>query len=92
LLINIATFLTFLNVVLKGLKQDTFNGCNACDMFNGNVIMFNANSFAYFIASWVTSSIKKCQFVTIMYDQKTIAINFVTKKSLGCIKEVTLNL
>jgi hypothetical protein len=68
LLIDIATSLTFLNVVLKGLKQDTFNGCNACDMCNDNVIMFNPNSFACSIASRVTSLVEKCQFAIIMYD------------------------
>jgi aryl-phospho-beta-D-glucosidase BglC (GH1 family) len=45
--------LTFLNVVLKGLKQNTSYGCTACDVCNGNVIMFNPNSFACSIASKV---------------------------------------
>jgi hypothetical protein len=31
-----------LNVVLKGLKQNTSSGCNACD---GSVIMFNPKDF-----------------------------------------------
>ncbi len=51
LLINIVVSLNFLNDVLKNLKQDTFNGYNACDVGDGNVIMFNPNSFAYSIAS-----------------------------------------
>jgi len=46
LLLNIDAFLTFLNVVLKGLKQDTYNGCNACNVCDGNVIMSNPKSFA----------------------------------------------
>jgi hypothetical protein len=43
-----------LNVVLKGLKQDTSSGCNECDVCDGNVIMFNPKFFAYFIAFKVT--------------------------------------
>ncbi len=54
LLLNIDAFLTFLNVVLKGLKQDTYNGCNVCNVCDGSVIMSNPNSFACFIAFRVT--------------------------------------
>jgi hypothetical protein len=39
--------LDFLNVVLKSSKQNTSNACDVC---NGNVIMFNPNSFACSIA------------------------------------------
>jgi hypothetical protein len=65
LLRDIVTSLTFFNVMLKGLKQDTFNGCNVCDVCDGNVIMSNPNSFAYFITYRVTwlpcpSIIYKC--------------------------------
>jgi hypothetical protein len=57
--------LTFLNVVLKGLKQNTSNGYNACDLCNDNAIMFNSNFFACSISSkviWVPcpSRINKC--------------------------------
>jgi hypothetical protein len=68
LLIDIARYSTVFYVVLKGLKQDTFIGYNAYDMCNVNVIMFNLNSFACFIAYKVTSLVEKCQFVIIMYD------------------------
>ncbi len=65
---DIVTSPTFLNVVLNGWKQDTFNGCNACDVYDGSVIMFNFNSFAYSIASkimWLPcpSRINKCSLV-----------------------------
>jgi hypothetical protein len=33
------TYLTFLNVVLNGLKQNTFNGWRSCDVWDGKVIM-----------------------------------------------------
>jgi hypothetical protein len=35
LLLDIITSLTFLNVILNDLKQDTFNGCRTCDMWDG---------------------------------------------------------
>ncbi len=54
LFLDIIASLTFLNVVLKGLKQYTCNGCNSYGVFDGNVIMSNLNSFAYSIASRVT--------------------------------------
>jgi hypothetical protein len=65
LVVGLEKDLTFLNVVLKGLKQNTSNGCNACDVCNDNVIMLNPNSFACSIASkiiWLScpSRIKKC--------------------------------
>jgi hypothetical protein len=68
LLLDIATSLTFLNVILKGLEQDTSNGCNACDVCDGNVIMLNPNSFAYsivFKVTWLLSSsrINKCKLL-----------------------------
>jgi hypothetical protein len=57
--------LTFLNVVVKGLKQNTSNRYITCDVCDGNVIMSSPNSFAYSIASRVTwlpcpSRINKC--------------------------------
>jgi hypothetical protein len=60
--------LTFLNVVLKVLKQNTSNGYNACDVCDGNVIMFNQNSFACSIASnviWLPcpSRINNCRLL-----------------------------
>jgi hypothetical protein len=60
--------LTFLNVVLKCLKQNTFNGCNACDVCDGNVIIFNPNFFACSIAFkviWLPcpSRINKCRLL-----------------------------
>lgn len=54
LFIIIVSSLAFLNIVLKGLKQDVmFRGCKACDVWNGKVIMFEPNSCAYSIASKV---------------------------------------
>ncbi len=46
LFLDIAAFLTFLNVVLNGLKQDTSNGCKTCDVWNGKIIMSNPKSCA----------------------------------------------
>ncbi len=44
--LDIVASLAFLNVVLNGLKQDTFNGCRACDVWDNKVIMSNPNSYA----------------------------------------------
>ncbi len=68
LVVGLEKDLTFLNVVLKGLKQNTFNGYNACDVCNGNVIMLNPISFACSIVSMVIwlpcpSRINKCQLL-----------------------------
>jgi hypothetical protein len=63
---TITLSISFLNCVLKGLKlDDTFKGCNACDVWLGSVIMSNPNWCAYFIASKITcdpcpSRIIKC--------------------------------
>ncbi len=54
LLIVIVASLSFLNVVLKGLKQETFKCWRACEVCEGKVIMFNPKSIAYFVASDVT--------------------------------------
>jgi len=40
---------TFLDVFFNGLKQNTLNGCKACDVWDGKVLMSNPNSYAYFI-------------------------------------------
>ncbi len=59
LLLNIATSLTFLNVVLDDLKQDTSNSCRTCDVWDGRVIMFKAIYFAcdvVFLATWLLCS------------------------------------
>jgi hypothetical protein len=68
LVVSLEKDLTFLNVVLKSLKQNTSNGYNACDVCNGNVIMLNPNSFACSIASHVIwlpcpSRINKCRLL-----------------------------
>jgi len=34
----IALFFSFLNVILSGLKHDTFRGCNACGVWLENVM------------------------------------------------------
>jgi hypothetical protein len=49
-----ATSLTFLNVVLTSLKQDTFNGWKLCDVWDGKVIMFKPISCACDIAFKIT--------------------------------------
>jgi hypothetical protein len=68
--------LDLLNVVLKGLKQNTSNGYNACDVCNDNVIMFNLNSFACSIASkviWLSSpsKINKCLLLKTLHLELT---------------------
>jgi hypothetical protein len=45
---------TFLNIVLNDLNQDTSNGCKTCDVWDGKVIMFSPNSCVYSIAFKVT--------------------------------------
>jgi hypothetical protein len=47
LFLDIITSSTFLNVILNELKQDTFNGCRTCDVWDDKVIKFNPNSYAY---------------------------------------------
>jgi hypothetical protein len=54
IVLNITTSLTFLNAILKGLKQDMSNSCNACDVCDGNVIMSNPKKIACSIAYGVT--------------------------------------
>jgi hypothetical protein len=44
----------FMKVVLNGLKQFTFRGYKAWEMCESKVVIFNPNSWAYFIASKVT--------------------------------------
>jgi hypothetical protein len=68
LFLDILTSLTFLKVVLNGLKQNIFNGYKTCDAWDGRIIMFNLNSYACSIASNVTwlpwpSKTNKCQLV-----------------------------
>jgi hypothetical protein len=54
LFLDINASLTFLNIVLKGLKQDKYNGYNACDVCDGNVIMFNPKKMFILFLSRVT--------------------------------------
>jgi hypothetical protein len=68
LFLDITASLTFLNVLLTGLKQNTSNGCRACDVWDGKVIIFNSNFGACYIAFRVTwlpcpSKTNKCQLV-----------------------------
>ncbi len=51
---NIGASSTFLNVVLNDLKQDKFDGCKTCDVWDVKVIMSNPNFCVCFIASKVT--------------------------------------
>jgi hypothetical protein len=65
LFITIALFFSFLKVVLKGLKQFTYNSYRACDVWNGNMIMSKPNYCTYFIVSMITcdpcpSRINRC--------------------------------
>jgi hypothetical protein len=65
---NIITSLTFLNVVLNGLKWNSSNGCKTCDVWDGKVIFSNLNSCVYSIVFKVTwlpcpSKINKCLLV-----------------------------
>jgi hypothetical protein len=50
----IALSISFLNVVLKGLKHDTSKGCSVCDIHFKNVTIFNPNVCASFISCEVT--------------------------------------
>jgi len=54
LFLDMATFLTFLNVVLNGLKQDTSNDSRSCDVWDGRVIMSKFISCACDTTSKVT--------------------------------------
>jgi len=54
LLLNTVASLTFLNVVLNDLKQDKFDGCKTCDVWDDKVIMFNPNFCVRFITCKVT--------------------------------------
>jgi len=54
LLLDKVASLNFLNVVLNGWKQNTYNGCTTCDVWDGKVIMSNPNSCACSIVSRVT--------------------------------------
>jgi len=54
MLLDMATSLFFLNVILKDLKQEKSHGYNACDVWNGSVIMSNPISLACSIAYRVT--------------------------------------
>ncbi len=53
-LLDMVTYLTFLNVVLNGLKQNTFNGWRSCDVWDGKVIMFKPISCACDIVYKIT--------------------------------------
>ncbi len=66
--------LTCLNVVLNGLKQNTSNGCRACDVWDVKVIMSNLNSCAYsivFKVTWLPCPSK----LTIAYWWKTLHLD-----------------
>jgi hypothetical protein len=81
-----------LKVVLKGLKQDTYNGCNACIVCDGSVIMSNPNYFAYFIAFRVTwlpcpSRINKCWLVKDIPPQT----NFLKKDKNSLNKKIIIH-
>jgi hypothetical protein len=53
LFLTISISLYVLQVVLKGLKQLTFNKCRACDVWNGKMIISKPNYSACFITSMV---------------------------------------
>jgi hypothetical protein len=60
--------LSFLKVVLKGLKQATSKGCSAWDVCESNVTISSPNACVYSIASRVTRDpwplkMSKCLFV-----------------------------
>jgi hypothetical protein len=46
LLAYFQTFLYTLKAILKGLKHETSNGCNACEVCNGKVIKFRPTPIA----------------------------------------------
>jgi len=43
------TSLSFLNVALNGLKQGTFEGCSACEVWKDRVIVYKPKAYACFI-------------------------------------------
>jgi len=50
LLVAMIAFLSFLNAILNGLKQETFKGWNACEVWKGRATMFSPNSCTYSMA------------------------------------------
>ncbi len=54
LLTNVQTSLYALKVVLKGLKHETSNGCNACEVCDGKVIKSNPTPIVLCTTSKVT--------------------------------------
>ncbi len=54
LIIVVATSLSFLNVILNGLKHETSRGWNACEVCEGRVIMSKPKAIACFRAFSVT--------------------------------------
>ncbi len=83
LFLYIVTSLTFLNDILNGLKQNTFNVCRACDVWDDKVIMSNLNSCACFIickVKWLP-----CPFRTnkcLLIKDISFETNFLKKKNL----------
>ncbi len=47
-------FFSFLNVVLNGLKQVTFKGCSACEVWEDKVIIFKPKACVCSINSKIT--------------------------------------
>jgi hypothetical protein len=81
LFLYIVTSLTFLNDILNGLKQNIFNVCRTCDVWDGKVIMSNPNSCACFIickVKWLPcpSRTNKC----LLIKDISFETNFLKKK------------
>jgi len=47
LFLDIITSSTFFYVILNDLKQNTLNSYRTCDVWDGNLIKSNPNSYAY---------------------------------------------
>jgi hypothetical protein len=80
LFLNIYASLTFLNVVLNGLKQYTCNGCRTCDVWDGKVIMSNPKVYVYSIIYGVTWL--PCPFITnkcLLVKNIPLIIDFLNK-------------
>jgi hypothetical protein len=84
--------LSFLKVVLKGLKQATSEGCSAWDECEGKVTTSNSNVYACSIASKVRwdpwpSKMNKCLFII----EIPFGIDFLKKERNSLKRSVVIN-
>ncbi len=92
LFLDMATSLTFLNVILNGLKQNTFNGLKTCDVWDGGVIMFKLIYCVCDIVYKVTwlpcpFRISKC----LLLKETPLETNFLTKENNSLNKKKVIH-